>query len=94
MTAFLDEMDLLAAEIAKAARAAATALDIKIDAFKALTPYYAHQMKNKDKDDPEDDDLPNFGNFQSRIHAVAEIDDGADESGVRGDRRRRAASEN
>lgn len=94
MTDFLTEMDQLAAEIAKAAREATTNLDIKIDAFKALTPYYAHQMKNKSKDDDIDDDLPNFGNFQSRIHAVAETDDGTNESGVRGDRRRRAAGEN
>lgn len=86
MIAFLDEMDQLAAEIAKAAREAATNLDIKIDAFKALTPYYAHQMKNKDKHDPEDDDLPNFGNFTSKIHAT-ETDDGAEQSGVRGSRR-------
>lgn len=94
MTAFLDEMDQLAAEIAKAAREDKTSLDIKIDAFKALTPYYAHQMKNKGKEDDTDDDLPNFGNFQSRIHAVAETDNGADESGVRSDRGRRAAGEN
>lgn len=94
MTSFLSEMDLLAAEIAKAARADATDLDIKIDAFKALTPYYAHQMKNKGKEDDADDDLPNFGNFQSRIHAVAETDDGTEQSGVRGDRRRRAVGEN
>lgn len=86
MTSFLDEMDQLAAEIAKAAREASTNLDIKIDAFKALTPYYAHQMKNNGKPDPEGDDLPNFGNFTSKIHAT-ETDDGANESGVRSSRR-------
>lgn len=74
---FVAEMDLLAAEIAKAAREAATDLDIKIDALKALTPYYAHQMKLKTKLDPEDADLPNFGNFTSKIHAT-ETDDGTE----------------
>lgn len=83
---FIDEMDLLAAEIAKAAREAATNLDIKIDAFKALTPYYAHQMKNKGKNDPEDDALPDFNKFASDIHAT-ETHNGADESGVRNSRR-------
>lgn len=74
---FVDEMDALAAEIAKAAREDKTNLGDKVDAFKALTPYYAHQMKNKGKTDLEDDDLPNFGNFTSKINAT-ETDDGAD----------------
>lgn len=87
MTTFLDEMDLLAAEIAKAARADATDLDIKIDAFKALTPYYAHQMK-LNKPDPEDSGLPDFDKFASSIHAT-ETDDGAEQSGVRNSRRNR-----
>lgn len=86
MTDFLFEMDALAAEIAKKAREANTDLDIKIDAFKALTPYYAHQMKNKGKEDDEDGDIPNFGNFTSKIHAT-ETDDGTDESGVRNSQR-------
>lgn len=86
MTDFLTEMNQLAAEIAKAAREAASDLNIKIDAFKALTPYYAHQIKLKGKLDPADDSLPNFDNFASNIHAT-ETDDGADESGVRGSRR-------
>lgn len=90
MTAFLDEMNGLAAEIAKMARETATDLDTKISAFKALTPYYAHQMKNKDEEDDADGE-DNFGSFQSRIHAVTETNDGANESGVRGNRRRRAA---
>lgn len=85
MTDFLSEMDQLAAEIAKAAREAASDLDIKIDAFKALMPYYAHNKKLKPADS-EDDNLPNFDNFASNIHAT-ETDDGADESGVRSSRR-------
>lgn len=85
MTDFVDEMDQLAAEIAKAARQDATDLDIKIDAFKALMPYYAHNKKLKGKED-EDSDLPNFDKFASNIHAT-EADDGAHESGVRSSRR-------
>lgn len=80
---FINEMDQLAAEIAKAAREAASDLNIKIDAFKALMPYYAHNKKLK-RADPEDDDLPSFDNFQSRI---AEANDGSDQSGVRSSRR-------
>lgn len=89
MTDFLTEMDQLAAEIAKKARGSEkeqTNLADQIDAFKALMPYYAHNKKLKPPEDA-DDDLPNFGNFQSRIHAVAETDDGAEQSGVRGSRR-------
>lgn len=84
MTDFLTEMDALAAEIAKAAREAASDLSIKIDAFKALTPYYAQQVKLKGKNNSEDDDLPSFDNFQSRI---AEANDGAEQSRVRSSRR-------
>ena len=40
----------------------------RIDAFKALTPYYVWQMKNKGREEPEDD-LPTFDNFQKNIHA-------------------------
>lgn len=87
MTDFLSEMDQLAAEIAKAAREAATGLDIKIDAFKALVPYYVQKMKRKDGE-PEDDGLPDFNSFQSQIHSArtptAENSNGADQSGVRG----------
>jgi hypothetical protein len=85
MSDFTDEMDKLAAQIAKDVQADAIALGDRIDAFKALTPYYVWQMKNKGKDDP-DDGLPNFENFTSSIHAT-ENDDGEGEPGLR-DRRR------
>lgn len=85
MTDFIDQMDQLAAEIAKGAREAATDLDIKIDAFKALVPYYVQKMKGLGKDDP-DDGLPNFGNFADRI-TTAENHDGSDEPGLRDSRR-------
>lgn len=84
MTDFLTEMDQLAAEIAKAARLAATGLDDKINAFKALTPYYVQQMKKgSDEDDSDGDD---FGSFASAIHAT-ETTNGPAEPGVRDSRR-------
>lgn len=85
MTDFVNEYELLAAEIAKSLREAATALGDRIDGFKALTPFYLQKMKGKKNDDP-DDDLPNFDNFTANIHAT-ETTNGTDEPGVR-DRRR------
>ncbi len=84
MTDFLLEMDQLAAEIAKAARQDVTDLDIKIDAFKALVPYYVQQMKKAGgEDDSSGDD---FSTFTAAIHAT-EKTDGPAEPGVRDSRR-------
>ena len=66
MTDFLNEMDQLAAEIAKQAREASTDLDIRINAFKALTPYWVQKTKAV-KDDSSDGD--DFGSFATAIHA-------------------------
>ena len=77
MTDFIDEMEQLAAEIAKEARQAATAIGDKIDAFKALTPIYLQKVKNKP--DGDDDGLPTFDNFQEKIHGES---NGADKSRV------------
>jgi hypothetical protein len=85
MTDFLTEYEALATEVAQAARLSATVLGDKIDALKALTPFYVQKMKNM-KLVPEDDGMPNFDNFTSSIHAT-EHDDGTDEPGIR-DRRR------
>jgi hypothetical protein len=85
MTDFLTEYEALAAEIAKEARLESKAFGDRIDALKALTPFYIQKMKGK-KDEGDSDGLPNFDNFTSQIHAT-ENDDGTDESGVR-DRRR------
>ena len=68
MTNFLDEMDQLAGEIAKTAREVATSLSDKIDAFRALTPYYVQKIKKPKTDDS--DDLPTFENFSDRIHGL------------------------
>lgn len=70
MTDFTDEMDKLAAQLAKDANAAEKAFGDRLDAFKVLMPYYAVQMKNKGNDPDSDEDLPNFDNFNRNIHAV------------------------
>jgi hypothetical protein len=68
MTDFLTEYEALATEVAQAARLAATALGDKIDALKALTPFYVQKMKNmKPVDDSAD---LTFDNFQRTIHAT------------------------
>ena len=85
MTDFTDEMDKLAAQLAKDANADEKNFGDRLDAFKVLMPYYALHKKNASKAEP-DDDLPNFDNFTSQIHA-SENDHGSDEPGVRGSRR-------
>lgn len=70
MTDFTDEMDKLAAGIAKSANADEKAFGDQIDAFKALMPYYALITKGK-KGDESDDGAPNFNDFNSKIHAVS-----------------------
>ena len=85
MSDFLDEYEKLATEIAKQAREAATVFADRIDALKALTPFYVQKMKGK-KPGSDDEDFPNFDTFQNAIHA-SETTDGNDESGVRGRRR-------
>jgi hypothetical protein len=69
VTDFTDEMDKLAAQLAKDANMAEKAFGDRLDAFKVLMPYYALLKKNAGKDDP-DDDQPNFDNFTSKIHAI------------------------
>ena len=68
MSDFLDEYEKLAASIAMEANMAATALGDKIDALKALTPFYVYKMKTmKPVDDSAD---LTFDNFQRTIHAT------------------------
>lgn len=91
--AFTDSMDKLASEIAAACCNPESELDDKvplgdkIDAFKALMPYYAFKMKNKGKEPSELDGLPTFDNFARNIHGT-ETDDGSDEPRVSGRSRR------
>jgi hypothetical protein len=84
MTDFLTEYEALATEIAEEVRSN-SALGDKIDALKALTPFYVYKMKNM-KPVEDTDDLPNFDNFTSQIHA-SENSHGSDEPGVRSRRR-------
>lgn len=69
MTDFTNEMDKLAAQLALDANMAEKNFGDRLDAFKVLMPYYALLMKNKPPED-EDDDLPNFDNFNTKIHAI------------------------
>ena len=82
---FLTEYEQLAAELAKQAREAATSLADRIDALKALTPFYVHKTKGKKGEEPSDG-FPDFDSFQASIHAT-ETTNGTEESGVRGRRR-------
>jgi hypothetical protein len=87
MSDFTKEMEALAAQLAKDANMAEKNFGDRLDAFKALMPYYTLLKKNAGK--PVDDDgLPNFTNFANAIHATdTEDDDGDDEPGLRGGRR-------
>ena len=84
MSDFLTEYEALATQVAEEARRDATALGDRIDALKALTPFYVQKMKNMK---PVDDaGALNFDAFASSIHAT-ETTDGDDEPGLRGRRR-------
>lgn len=85
MSEFAEEMDNLATEIAKEARMDSVALGDRIDAFKALTPYYLWTLKNKGKDEG-DNETPSFDDFTRMIHTKEKVD-GEGEPGVRGGRR-------
>jgi hypothetical protein len=67
---FEGDMEQLAAEIAIKAGAADVSLHDQIDAFKALMPYLALLKKGKKGDEENDEDMPNFGSFQKKIHSV------------------------
>jgi hypothetical protein len=69
LTDFLTEYEALAEEIAMGARAIDVVLGDKIDALKALTPFYVHKMKNM-KPVEDGDGLPTFADFQGAIHAT------------------------
>ena len=99
MSDFIDEMDKLAAALAKDANMAEKNFGDRLDAFKAMMPYYTLLSKNRGKDEP--DDGLTFDNFQAAIHnaenstgaagTLREHTNGADKSGLPGGRKRRAA---
>ena len=70
MSDFEGDMEELAADIALKA-GGDIPLNDKIDAFKALMPYYALLKKANKGSEEENEDLPNFGNFQKKIHSIA-----------------------
>jgi hypothetical protein len=61
------ELDKLATEIAKNASLDATSLTEKVDAIKALTPYYALTQKLKGKSEDDDEDGNTFEAFSDEI---------------------------
>ncbi len=67
MTDFLTEYEALATEVAQSARAASQTFGDRIDALKALTPFYVYKMKNMKPVDPTDD--LTFDSFTRNIHA-------------------------
>ena len=60
MTDLKITLDAFGEEIAKAARTEATPLDQKLDAFKALTAYYALLLKRRKDGEEADEDEPSF----------------------------------
>lgn len=81
MSDFMTAMDALATTIAGDAGKAENLSD-KVEAFKALVPYYVQKMKHKAGDDGTDD-TPTFDNFASKI-TNAEQGNGREKSGIRG----------
>jgi hypothetical protein len=66
------ELDKLASSIAKNAALDATSLQEKVDAIKALTPYYALTQKLAAKGADDEDDGATFEAFSSEITGVQE----------------------
>ncbi len=60
----------LAEIIVKQASEDGVELDVRVDAFKALTAYGLGMKKVREKDDKPDPDAANFGNFTNKLSAV------------------------
>lgn len=71
MSTLRQDLDKLAAEIAKKAAEKATSLQESVDALKALVPYYALLQKLKGKDDSNDDGAT-FESFSADIAGAPE----------------------
>jgi hypothetical protein len=80
---FINELYTLAAAVAKEAKQEGTKFDQKVDALKALTPYYAAIVKGS-KGRDEDTDAPgnNFGAWRDRLSVVEGGADGGSETGI------------
>ena len=75
MSRFDDQMSKLAKHIADKAMKEATSFTESLEAFKQLTLYYGLLLKNKGKDET-DDDTPTFANFSSRLEIAQESANG------------------
>ncbi len=80
---FVNELYTLAAAVAKEAKQKDTKFDQKVEALKALTPYYAAIVKgSKGKDEDADDPSSNFGSWRDRMSVVEGGADGGTETGI------------
>lgn len=61
------ELEKVAISIANKAVEADTSFSERLDAFKALTAYYGHRLKRKDKDLSDEDDEPGIGDMARDI---------------------------
>lgn len=80
---FINELYSLAALVAQEAKQKDTKFDQKVEALKALTPYYAAIVKgSKGKDDDADAPGNNFGAWRDRLSVVEGGADGGTETGL------------
>ncbi len=86
---FIEELLKLASKVAQEAQQEGTKFDQKVEALKALNPYYAAIVKgSKGKD--EDSDAPgnNFGTWRDRLSVVEGGADGGETEPVQAGTRR------
>lgn len=79
---FLDNIYKLAGKVAEQAQQEDTKFDQRVEALKALNPYYAAIVKSKGKDDESDAPGSNFGDWRDRMKVVEGGADGGAETGV------------
>lgn len=79
---FLDNIYKLAGKVAEEAQQEDTKFDQRVEALKALNPYYAAIVKAKGKDDESDAPGENFGKWRDRLSLVETEPDGGAETGV------------
>lgn len=87
MTDFKHSLHQLAQTIAKKAQQDTTSLSDQLDAFKALTTYYAAMAKQRGKagDEPDESDGPSLADLASQLHVTEPMNGG--NPSVRGRRR-------